>query len=75
MPPPSEGQRMPPPPLMPNGAAPRTQGNRPLPHTMRETTLPPSLTASLARLAGRDPARAPEPPLDDAPPERKRSGT
>jgi diguanylate cyclase (GGDEF)-like protein/PAS domain S-box-containing protein len=72
-PPPHEGQRMPPPPL--NGAVPRTQSNRPLPHTMRETTLPPSLTASLARLAGREPPRPPEPPLDDAPPERKRSGT
>jgi hypothetical protein len=58
-----------------NGAVPRTQSNRPMPFTIRETTLPASLTKSLERLAGRDPDRSPEPPLDSAPPERKRSGT
>ncbi len=74
-PPPLDGQRMPPPPPPLNGALPRTQSNRPMPFTIRETTLPASLTKSLERLAGRDPDRSPEPPLDSAPPERKRSGT
>jgi len=82
MPPPAgaNGARAePPPPLphqrAPNGGAPHSQDNRPMPYSMRETTLPASLTASLDRLAGRQPARPPEPPRDDAPPERKRSGT
>jgi diguanylate cyclase (GGDEF)-like protein len=73
--PPHDGQRTPPPPI-PNGQPPRKPENRPLPYaTDRETTLPASLTASLDRLAGRKPPPSPEPPLDTAPPERKRSGT
>ncbi|MFN3744661.1 MAG: hypothetical protein ACK4TL_08150 [Hyphomicrobiaceae bacterium] len=75
-PPPDEGQRTPPPPPpIPSATPTRTQAARPLPHTVRETTLPPSLSASLARLAGREPHRGPEPPRDATPPpERKRSG-
>ena len=74
-PPPShDGQRMPPP--IPGPVpSPRTQGTRPLPHTIRETTLPASLTASLARLAGREPQRTAEPPPREPvppPPERNR---
>ncbi len=75
-PPPLDGQRMPQPPPVPGNVPPHTQGNRPLPHAVRETTLPASLTASLARLAGREPPRSPEPPRDAVPPpERSRSGT
>ncbi len=71
-PPPHDGQRMPPP--IPGPVpSPRTQGTRPLPHTIRETTLPASLTASLARLAGRDPHRAPEPPREPVPPPPERN--
>jgi len=43
-----------------NGA-PRTQGHRPLPHTLPETTLPPALRASLDRLAGRQATPPPAP--------------
>ncbi|HWV83643.1 MAG TPA: EAL domain-containing protein [Hyphomicrobiaceae bacterium] len=76
-PPPLDGQRTPPPPPIPGPLPPRTQGTRPLPHAVRETTLPPSLTASLARLAGREPPKSPEPPREAAspPPQRSRSGT
>jgi diguanylate cyclase (GGDEF)-like protein/PAS domain S-box-containing protein len=74
-PPSDDGRPMPPPPPIVSGTPPRTQGSRPLPHTVRETTLPPSLSASLARLAGREPPRGPEPPRDATPPPaRKRSG-
>lgn len=66
--PPLDGQRMPPPPPIPAAMPPRTQGTRPLPHAVRETTLPPSLTASLARLAGREPPKSSEPPRDPPPP-------
>ena len=64
----------PPPPV---GSAQRTQGTRTMPHAVRETTLPASLAASLARLAGAETSSSHpiEPPLDPAPPERKRSGT
>src|SRR5690606_40161701 len=72
-PPPPDGQRMPPPPPIPGAVPPRTQGTRPLPHDIRETTLPPSLTASLARLAGREPPKSPEPARDPMPPPPQRS--
>lgn len=71
-PPPLDGQRMPPPPPIPGPLPSRTQGTRPLPHAVRETTLPPSLTASLARLAGREPPKS-EPPRDPGPPPPQRS--
>ncbi len=58
-----------PPPPGANGA-PRTQGHRPLPHTVPETTLPAALRASLDRLAGREP---PRPPTTPTPPDRERS--
>jgi diguanylate cyclase (GGDEF)-like protein len=73
-PPPLDGKGPPLPPPMAGNGAPRTIGNRPLPHTVRETTLPAALSASLARLAGREPPRSPpEPPAAPAPPDRERS--
>lgn len=65
-------QRQAGPPPMPGAAPPQVPNPRPLPHAVRETTLPASLTASLERLAGK---RAPELPHETPPPpERTRSG-
>ena len=58
-PPNGNGSPIPSPPSA-NGA-PRTQGHRPLPHTLPETTLPPALRASLDRLAGRQATPPPAP--------------
>jgi hypothetical protein len=72
-PPPLDGKGPLLPPASGSNGTPRTIGNRPLPHTVRETTLPAALSASLARLAGREPPRPPEPPKAPAPPDRERS--
>ena len=66
--PPSPNGKGPPPPPPPGASGvPRGPVNRPLPHSVRETTLPAALRASLDRLAGRE---SPAPP---SPPDRERS--
>jgi diguanylate cyclase (GGDEF)-like protein len=73
-PPPLDAKR-PPPPRPPPGSngAPRTVVSRPLPHTVRESTLPAALSASLARLAGAEPPRPPPSSTPPPPPDREKS--